>query len=501
MDPVLSLERPRLAVDPGGEIRVRVRVHNPGVLVEQYRFSVLGAAEAWSQVVPRDISVRPGTDAEQTVDVVFRPPPAPDAPAGEVPFGIRCASLEQIKDMAVVEGDLVVSAVEDLAVEVRPFKASGHRHGRFQLDLRNTGTTPLVVAISVHDQAGLLRFAVAPGNVEVRARGTATVYLAVRARSPRLLGRPAEHPVVVVHELQGSIAPRAGETQITYQERALVPPWLLVAGALLLAALLAVLAFTLVRSRAAPGPPLTTGPPPGVALQSVVPGTSSARITWEASPYASDYEVQQVDSGVVRQTKQVKAPQVSLAWQDLAPGPACFGVVPVLGTARGPTSTPVCVQVLARPVVPTAAPSVGPGSGAPATPTPPAATPSGAATGATPTATPSGAATGGAGGRSPLPPGTGFQPQGWYVTYYRGPLDNPVLQDKARAVQAALQAQGVPARLVDSTTTSALPAGVVGFWYVLADGFPTGTAAAAECAARATVPGVTCTYDPPLANR
>ena len=93
MDPVLVLSDPEARVDPGGETRVRVSVRNVGELVEQYQFEVLGDAARWAQVVPRQVSVLPHGQEEKAVEVVFRPPPAPSAPSGEIPFGVRCVSI------------------------------------------------------------------------------------------------------------------------------------------------------------------------------------------------------------------------------------------------------------------------------------------------------------------------------------------------------------------------------------------------------------------------
>ena len=85
MDPVLVLAQDTLATDPGGQVRTRVTVRNVGDIVAQYRVEVLGEAARWSTVVPQHVSVLPGESEEQTVEIVFRPPPAPAAPVGHDP--------------------------------------------------------------------------------------------------------------------------------------------------------------------------------------------------------------------------------------------------------------------------------------------------------------------------------------------------------------------------------------------------------------------------------
>ena len=44
MDPILVLEEPYLQVEPGAELRTRLRVRNGGTEAERYRIEVLGDA-------------------------------------------------------------------------------------------------------------------------------------------------------------------------------------------------------------------------------------------------------------------------------------------------------------------------------------------------------------------------------------------------------------------------------------------------------------------------
>ena len=55
--------------------------------VDQFAFEVLGDAAAWSTVEPSSVSLFP--DAEETVQVRFRPPRTADLTAGPVPFAVK----------------------------------------------------------------------------------------------------------------------------------------------------------------------------------------------------------------------------------------------------------------------------------------------------------------------------------------------------------------------------------------------------------------------------
>ena len=194
MDPQLFLSQDRPSVDPGGETRVRLTVRNPGELLEQYRFEVLGElAKGWVTLVPPAVSVMPEGTREEVVEVVFRPPAAPAAPAGVVPFGIRCVSRENARNCEVVEGDVLVTTVLDVNVRLLPFGPDGRRRGRFRLEVSNTGTTPLTVAVAATDGADLLRFAIAPVRLSVAPGEVSSVFIAVRPRTSKLVGRPVKH--------------------------------------------------------------------------------------------------------------------------------------------------------------------------------------------------------------------------------------------------------------------------------------------------------------------
>ena len=464
MDPLLVLSEDRPSVDPGGETRVRLTVRNPGDLVEQYRLEVLGdGARGWVEVVPREVSVMPESARDETVEVVFRPPPAPGAPAGEVPFGVRCVSRERPRDCAVVEGDVLVTTVLDLQVQLLPFGPDGRRRGHFRLEVRNTGTTPLTVAVAATDGAELLRFAVAPARLSVAPGVTSSVFIAVRPRSSKFLGRPVEHAGRVTFEVVG--IDRRGEEQLTYRQHPLVPRWAVMLLALLLVAMLVVLALRWPFG-GDPDLKLPASAPPrltGTSVKAGEPGT--ATVSWPLSAYAQSYVVQLMQGPAGGEPRTVPAPQVRYTWKELPAGNQCFSVFPKNDNGRGPGSAPVCAVVPAAPV-----PSSPPPSSTAPTPTP------------TPTTSP-----------PPSTPGAQpFEPKGWYVVYYRAALDDTIMEPTVREVAAALQRDGAQPRVVSSLQSKALKDGTKGFWYVLADGFADQAAAQADCAAHADVPDVSC---------
>ncbi|MEV4509135.1 fibronectin type III domain-containing protein [Dactylosporangium sp. NPDC049525] len=448
MDPVLALTEPRPTVQPGGEARVTLTVRNAGAEVEQYRFEVLGECSRWTDVVPRQVSVLPEEAREETVTVVFRPPPAPASVAGEVPFGVRCVSLESPQRCAVVEGDVTVGAVVGLRDRLDPVTPRARWTGRYRAVFDNTGSVPVTLKLSASDTKRALRFAVAPEELAVAPGRTATGYLLVKPRQPAMLGTVKQHPFTVEYEASDGV--RRGQLAGVFEQRPILSKGL-VALAVVLVALLGAGAVLLARRAGGPGgPEPIAGPPPPVALASVTRVTdASVQLVWQRSPYATGYVAQEVlADGSVGSSKQVdERDQSALTWTELAPGKHCFRVLAVGAAGRSTPSEPKCVELKAAP---------------PSSP-----------------AGPSGAA-GADAGAEPV--------KGAYVIYTPPTaIDDRTAQGVAEKLVAKLQALGVPARLVDSRESKRIADGTGGLWVVLQDGFPDFQAALAECNKRRSV--------------
>jgi hypothetical protein len=387
--------------------------------------------------------------------------------AGEVPFGLRCVSLEAPDRCAVVEGALSVGAVVGVQPRLEPVSPAGRWTGRYRVGFDNTGSVPVRLRLRADDARQVLRFALAPADLTVEPARTASAYLAVKPRQPILRGRPVTHQFSVTFSAPGG----DGELPGVYEQRPIVSKGVIAVAALLVAAMVLGAAL-LLRGRGQDRAPVASGaPPPPVALTDAVRLTdTSVQLTWQRSPYATGYVVQSLlaDGGVAGSRDVADRDQSALSWGELTPGQHCFRVLVVGTGGRSEPSAPRCA-VLARPA-PTPSATPAPGATAPpvAAPGPPGRS--------TPPATPKPA------------PGGGDPVQGGYVVYV-GPsaIDDKASQGAAEKAVARLQAAGVPARLVDSRTSNRVADGQNGLWVVLRDGFPTFQAALAECNAHRDV--------------
>ncbi|MGA8248173.1 MAG: hypothetical protein WB797_14815 [Nocardioides sp.] len=198
-DPVLRLEPARVAVEPGGQATLVVTVNNPGTIVEGYSVDVVSTIPMpWVQVTPPNLQVYPQQEA--TAVITFAPPTGPGAPGGSLPFGVRVWSEVEGGGSAVAEGDLDIGSVSGLQAKLTPIASSGRWSGRHTLKVSNWGNAPARLRIAPEDPDQSLGFLVSPDVLDIPLGGEAVTRLRVRTRHPTLRGSPQRLPFQVACE-------------------------------------------------------------------------------------------------------------------------------------------------------------------------------------------------------------------------------------------------------------------------------------------------------------
>src|SRR5215470_14763795 len=201
--PTLVLTAHQLAVEPGGEVTLELRLHSHSAVVDEYRLEVLGPAAAWTEVEPPVLSLFPETEGRATVRM--RPPRSWFISAGILSVGFRVASSLDPARAAVDELDLEIAPYNDLAVEMRPRTSRGRLRGRHRLLLHSGGNTPLDVALAAREMDGDCKLVVKPRNLRLRPGKNARARLTVRPAYTPWLG-----PVVETYQFETSALPRGG---------------------------------------------------------------------------------------------------------------------------------------------------------------------------------------------------------------------------------------------------------------------------------------------------
>ncbi|MFJ6431640.1 hydrolytic protein [Streptomyces sp. NPDC091416] len=242
-----------VTVSPGAEATTTLTVRNDGDIVEAYTLDVVGDCAAWTTVEPARVSLYPGTS--ETVTVRLAPPRSHEVAAGEVPLGVRVLPAEHPESVAVPEATVVVEPFRELRARLEPGRRRGWLGARFRASVQNRGNAPVDVVLTGKQEGEELRLAFTPERLSLKPGESAESGLRVRARKLIWFGAPATWPFEVrVAEGQGAQAgaeqeddrpgrpePLPGE----FAQLPLLPKWLLIVLAALLALLVAW--FALVR--------------------------------------------------------------------------------------------------------------------------------------------------------------------------------------------------------------------------------------------------------------
>ncbi|MFE9012430.1 COG1470 family protein [Streptomyces cyaneofuscatus] len=261
---------PTVTVSPGGTATTTLTVRNDGDIVEAYTLEVVGDCAAWSTVEPARVSLYPGTS--ETVTLTFAPPRSHEVKAGETPLAVRVLPAEHPESVVVPEGTVIVEPFHELRTELEPRRRRGWLGARFRTAVQNRGNTPVDVAFTGKQAGEELRLGFTPGQKRLEPGESAEIRLKVRAAKLIWFGEPvtwpfeveaavAEAPVEAVAAEAGGkepvrpepvrpepAQPETGRPEPVpgeFLQLPVLPKWLLIVLAALLALLLAW--FALVR--------------------------------------------------------------------------------------------------------------------------------------------------------------------------------------------------------------------------------------------------------------
>ena len=302
-DPLISLDTEHAAVQPGGQVRVTVTITNTGNLVEGYWLQVLGPAAAWAEVVPPEISVYPQQDA--TAAVILAPTGTAAPSAGCFPSACWPPRPSTRTPAPRPRRISRSASCYSLQAKIIPVTSTGRWRGRHVIQLSNWGNSQAQLQMVARDPDEALGFYVSPSYVDLSPGGQATVRLSARTKRPFLRGTPVRIPFQVIGEpLDGGTQPPPavpyGDPSRPVDRRRAEPeadpvPRLLTLLVLLVAGVVALVAFAVTRTET-PVPDLyPRGAPPKGVLRVVAVTPSSVSLAWDPVALAERYDLQQVD--------------------------------------------------------------------------------------------------------------------------------------------------------------------------------------------------------------
>jgi len=342
VDPVVILSSDTVAVGPGQEARLPVRVRNQGRRVESYRVEVVGAPSAFARVDPSSVSVLPGREAE--VDVWFNPPAGASTPTGALPFAVRATSEVEASSSAAAEGHIELSGVAGLQAWCANTSHKARWKATYPLEFANHGNAAVRLAVVAHDPSGEVRITVSEEVVDLQPGGRATSNVTAKVRQPFLRGNPVNRiiqarcqslPFGGERPEPGAAPPPDDPNSRTFQLTMVQRPILskiVVLAAVLLLGLLAALVVLQLRgdNEVALGLAAPEAPPEFTAEAQ---GSTVIFLQWTKVPNAVGYEVRETtEEGEATGAAigELDAATLNFPVEDLEPGSQhCYAVVAV----------------------------------------------------------------------------------------------------------------------------------------------------------------------------
>ncbi|HMC39728.1 MAG TPA: hypothetical protein VKI19_08710 [Acidimicrobiales bacterium] len=222
-----------LSADPGRETTCQLSLSNTGTIVEQFAIMLLGDGAGWIRAEPPVVSMFPG--AQQTVTLHFAPPRDSTTLAGELPFAVKVIPSNEPDESVTEEGVISVGSFNDVGAELLPRHPAGRIRGRQRLAVDSRGNIPLPVTMSAVDASAALRFKFRPERLMAAPGGAHFVRIRIHPRHRFFRGPKQIKPYQVTVNAEGE-RPIVLDGQ--YHQQAVIPKWMFVALAILVAAVL-----------------------------------------------------------------------------------------------------------------------------------------------------------------------------------------------------------------------------------------------------------------------
>ncbi|EDY51434.1 hypothetical protein SSCG_04639 [Streptomyces clavuligerus] len=143
----------------------------------------------------------------------------------------------------MVERQVSGHKIAKIKAELLPPNLIGRFRGRARIIVDNLGNTPLTASLTVRDESNGLTFDLQPGAVQIGPGRAAFADLVVRPQEIRWTGTAQEHRLTLSVRRSGD--EHGQDLNGVFDQRPVLPPWLVVVGGLLVAACVAFVAIWL----------------------------------------------------------------------------------------------------------------------------------------------------------------------------------------------------------------------------------------------------------------
>jgi N-acetylneuraminic acid mutarotase len=254
--PVLTPGAQVVAVEPGGEASLELKLRSNGSVVDSFTLEVLGPAARWTTVDPPTVSLFPGDEGR--FQVRFRPPRSWTISAGILTVGFRAASSVEPGLAAVEECELHIAPFTAVTASMRPRTSRARMSARHQILVESASNTAVDVALSAQEVDGDPGLRVRPARLRLRPGRTARATLRVKPAYTIWFSQTQER-----YSFEASAVPQGGEVinmPGSMRQSAVLPRGLMTLILLAVAVLVAIVLYPQIAPRLVIGPVAQVSP-------------------------------------------------------------------------------------------------------------------------------------------------------------------------------------------------------------------------------------------------
>lgn len=215
----LELAERRVSLEAGERDSIQISINNQSKIVEHYRLSVSGIPPTWVTLPSAGIELLPRQNG--TLALGIHPPRHPRTSAGTHPISIALLN-KQGQVVTEITTELVISAFENLVVEVRPNPYQSRMGGNLTLNVENHGNAQSEYRVDVIEASDSVEVFVEPPSGTVAPQQSRQSIIRIRPRRRNWIGDAnRSNLAITVTGAQQSMS-----TSSDYSQLSTIPRWL-----------------------------------------------------------------------------------------------------------------------------------------------------------------------------------------------------------------------------------------------------------------------------------
>jgi pSer/pThr/pTyr-binding forkhead associated (FHA) protein len=215
----IELDERSVGLDAGERSAIQITITNQGKIVDHYTLSVAGVPSSWVTLPKGGLELLPRQSG--TLTVGLHPPRHARTSAGAHPVSIALLN-RQGQIVSEVTAEIVISAFENLIVEVRPNPYQSRMGGELTVNVENHGNEETQYRVDVIEPSDSIDVVVEPATSTVAPQQSRQSVIHLRPRKRNWIGDAKRMNLAIT--VTGSQQSTA--TSSAYSQNSTIPRWL-----------------------------------------------------------------------------------------------------------------------------------------------------------------------------------------------------------------------------------------------------------------------------------